>query len=385
MPTFAEMQRWKTNRQVLASNDGKPIYQGPIKYDGVEINQKHSPIRYAKTILKTNRYTQLTGVAVIAPPGHGKTTMTECLVHELHILQPQFTVVWAGKDEFQHMKDFFHGLPKKPHIIIFDDISGALEQLSDSQVAECFETITTVRAILGYENQVIIFGLFHYTKKMEKSFRAQFGYKILVAMGDEEKTNMDVLVGKNSRASKTLKRFSRIYQQQFENGEFWLNVSKKIKRKFVTDRPFRCACAITLTSTNYLMFKKKNCNHCAKKQVVKYIKPDVLLDKMYDKYKRYGTMACALECYNKGHKMALNPDLIYAIDFLKRLLSEYSIDWAKLMDLVKKKRKMKQKRLYKKHKEEDDLFDDIVADSNIQTLKSLSPEQRVEAGFKTLF
>ena len=345
------------NKNQNRSAEKRYKWTGPVKYQGVDIHPAHHPNTVISTILNTNKFTQMTGVAVIAPPGHGKTTMAECLIHHIHTKRPEFLIKWAGAYEFQHQKQFYTNLPKKPHIIVFDDITGALEQMSDKDVGACFEALTTVRHILGLGNPVIIFALFHYSKKLEKAFRAQFGYKIFLGLGDEEKTNLDQMVEKNSNSFKKLKMFARIYQTMFETGKFTLNVNQTTKNTFETDKPLRCACAVTLTQAHFLVYAKENCLKCAKYKVEKKVPYQQILEEIKGHYGQAGLQALRLELFHKGYYDAIPNKLALAWDFTRRTFEKFGTDYEGLKnELFKISKQRKRNRLYRKRKEEDEMF-----------------------------
>lgn len=363
-------------------------WQGPVKYQGVDIHPSHHPGSLINTILNTNKFTQMTGVAVIAPPGHGKTTMAECLIHHIHEKKPEFLVKWAGAYEFQHQKQFYNSLPKKPHVIVFDDITGALEQMSDKDVGACFEALTTVRHILGLGNPVIIFALFHYSKKLEKAFRAQFGYKVFLGLGDEEKTNLDQMVEKNSNSFKKLKMFAKIYQTMFETGKFVLNINQSQKTTFTTDKPLRCACAVTLTKAHFLVYAKQNCLKCAKYKVEKKVSHMQILEEVRGHYGQAGLQALRLELYHKGYYDAVPNSLGLAWDFVRRVLEKYTTEYTALKDeLFKISKQKKRNRLYRKRKEEDEMFSHFEENATETKLFMINTpeEEKIKEFFENVF
>ena len=341
-------------------------YTGPTTYMEQEVAQWHHPSAFINTILNTNKYTKMTGISIMAPPGHGKSTLADVLAHRIHLKAPEFSIIKAGAYEFTHQQHFFKSLPKRPTVVKFDDVTGSLEQMSDREIAANFEALTKVRWTLDPEagqTPIIIMVLFHYSKKLEKAFRAQFGYKIFVGFGDEEKTNIDQLVEKGSTAYYKLRQFSKVYQQMFEHGEFELNIAPNIKRKFITDIPFRCACAITLTSANLMLFAKKDvCEYCTKKPPTMFLAAEDIYNKIFDAYGHWGMQALKLALYDKGFYNAISPSLAAASDFVKeKVLSHYETDYDKLIKLLYgKAHKKVPERVYHKRKMESALSDEFV-------------------------
>lgn len=347
-------------------------YDGPIQFQGHEICALHSPNRFIRTMLKTNSRTGYTGIAVIAPPGHGKTTMGQMLIHLLHeykpdhrdnVIVPRFRVEWAGSWEFTHQMEFYQQLPKQPTIIVYDDISGALEQMSDTQVNECFEALTTVRHVLGEQNNVIIFCLFHYTKILQKDFRAQLQYKIYLGMGDEEQTNIRHSYDKNSKAYKKLMNFARVYQAQMEGDGFWLKYPSGRKYYNVTDKPFRAACVVTLSWTEYFLFTKTGCQHCLKQKLSKKVSAEEMFEIATSQYGKWATQALRYKLYQMGYPIALGRELFHALHFVDRVFKDFTTDWKTLEELILKRasKSRKQKRFNVPHKQEDKLYRKIFS------------------------
>jgi len=376
MPSTAELLGYTQAKSQQEAEDllyRTSKYTGPTHYHKLEIAQYHHPNAFVNTIFRTNQHTQFTGVAVIGPPGHGKNTVVECLVHHMHLKKPEFLVKWAGDYEFTHQKEFYESLPKRPHIIIFDDVTGALQQMGEKKAGESFNALTKIRHTLGVGNKVIVFILFHYTKNIPKEFRAQFGYKVYTALGDEEVTNLHQIYDRHSRAFMKLKQYAKVYQTMMENDEFELNVAPNKKAKFTTDYPFRCACIITLTKAHFLLFAKDNCTKCAKYETIRFLEPQLVLAKIRQQYGIQGLQALRLEMFHKGYYEAIPANLGVAWDFVRnKVLNKYSTDYPKLIDEIFKISKVKRKkRLYHKRKEEEEILEDF--EKNIKEVRISGP------------
>lgn len=378
MPTIEQLL---SNKPVQKITDPTPLYNtskwtAPIKKKILgkvyTINAKHSPDYFVNAILESNRKTKFTGVGVIAPPGHGKNVTVELLAHLLHTKRPEFSVVWAGGQEFKNQLEFYKNLPKRPTIIIFDDVTGTLNQVSEAKANECFEALTRIRHIFdpnGGKIPIIVFTLFHYSKNIPKDYRAQFGYKLFLCMNDEEKSNVDQVIDKKTRAYKTLINYAKIYAHQMEGKGFYLKASPSRQPDFhETDKPFRCGCVITLSWTNYMLTWKENCELCAKKFTVKSLTAEQVFDKVmaYDQGK--APQAIKMELANRGYEIALNPSLNNTWKFVKRVFSEYEIPYDDLITLIYKKMKKKKptRKPHEKKKFADALFDELQ-DEAIET------------------
>src|SRR5690242_3881779 len=118
MLTRQQIQAYQPDK-VKTEYKGSTVYT--VKGKKYQCPAWNHPASLAIQILNWIQHTIFYGVYIVAPMGHGKTTIAQTLVHFLHLKDPRFRVVWAGAHEFTHQKAFFESLPKKiPHIIVFD-------------------------------------------------------------------------------------------------------------------------------------------------------------------------------------------------------------------------------------------------------------------------
>src|SRR3990167_1183593 len=328
-------------------DEASKAYTGPITYKGQKVSILHTPKRLVKTLLSYLENTYYVGAAVIAPMGHGKNTFVTTLIHIMHtweptkednILKPDFNIVWAGPEEFKRQTEFYNGLPKRPTIIIYDDISGAIKQMPETEQNKCFESLTQIRHILDPQRgkiPVMVFCLFHYSKVVPKEFRAQLSYKIYLSMGDEEQTNVKQTFDKKSRAYRKLMRFSRIYQSEMEKKQFTLKIANNYPPvTYETNKPFRIACAVTLNWTNFILYAEENCSLCAKRKPTAYVKPEAIIESVKKYHAGFGWQALREELYDQGYYEAINPKLHLARQYVRKVLSELVTDRGKLMDKI---------------------------------------------------
>jgi len=373
-------------------DEASPKYIGPITYKGQTVSILHTPKRLVKTLLTYLELTYYVGAAIIAPMGHGKNTFVTTLLHIIHtweptkedgILKPDFNIVWAGPEEFKRQTEFYNNLPKRPTIIIYDDISGAIQQMPEGEQNKCFESLTQIRHILDPQRgkiPVMVFCIFHYSKVVPKEFRAQLPYKIYLSMGDEEQTNVKQTFDKKSRAYRKLMRFSKIYQSEMEKKKFSLRVSKNMIITYDTNKPFRVACAVTLNWTNFILYPEENCAMCAKHKPTAYVKPDTIIESVRKYHSGFGWQALREELYDQGYYEAINPKLHLARQYVRKVMAELVTDKNKLKNKIFEYTKQKRptRHPYTKHK----LIDKALTELKSKAIRKerkiiIKPEQHI--------
>src|SRR3990172_1816599 len=152
MPTDQQLlQKIQTHTQKQKAN----YYQGPTLYRGNLINVKHSIRKVSRTLLQLLRKTQFASLNIIGIPGSGKTTCAVNIVTDLVEMAAKeydmgFIVLHAGPEELRNLGNFLDSVPKHQNIIIiFDDVSKALDRLSGAEQSDVFEKLTTTRHTTG--------------------------------------------------------------------------------------------------------------------------------------------------------------------------------------------------------------------------------------------
>lgn len=398
MPSLLEIEDSisdKETYQDYEDEQSKGKWKGPIQYKGQSISILHSPKRFAKTLLSFITSTFYVGAAFIGPPGHGKNTLLTTILHIIHTYKPDkddefkvpnFNIVWAGAWEFQHQDEFYASLPKRPVIIIYDDISGAINQMPEAQANKCFEALTRIRWILDPLRghiPAMVFCLFHYSKIIPKDFRSQLQYKVYLSMGDEEQTNVKQHFDKKSRAYKKLMQYARVYQNQMEHKRFTLRISANQRVTYKTDKPFRCACAVTLSWTNFLLFPEDSCPQCAKTKPVKIVEPIDIIDVIKKQYPSSWAQALKAELYDHGFTEAVSPDLHNCRILIRKVFAEMQTDKEELINqLYKISKKPRPARTYVKRKWMDKGISDLRAKAKEITIPitetKITPEVEVD-------
>lgn len=362
-----------TREEILSHNSQKQDsrYKGPTNYKVGEKNYEVAPWNHpaslARTILAWVIHTIFYGVYIVAPMGHGKSTIAQTIAHFVHLIAAKgilvngilvkynFRVVWAGAHEFTHQREFFESLPKRiPHIIIFDDISGALKQLKESEMEKQFSTLTVVRDIIDpgvKQTPVICIVVGHYSKNLEKEFRAQLGMSIYASFGNEELTNLDSIAKKGTDAYLTLNTFADLYGGMFDNHKFTLYLPNGSPRTYITDHPFRACASITKTGGRITLFSKFDvCDVCKKKHVIRLVPSKIVYDMIKEKYGRAGIQALQMAMFQEGYINALDKNLSGAMTFITKDVNPiYSYDKQEMLEFIwSEKHKPVPKRSYTK-------------------------------------
>lgn len=347
-----------TREEILSHNhlDQKPGYKGPTNYKvgdkNYEVAPWNHPASLARTILAWVIHTVFYGVYIVAPMGHGKTTIAQTITHFVHLIASKgimvngilvkynFRIVWAGAHEFTHQEQFFNSLPKRvPHIIIFDDTSGALKQLKESDMEKQFSTLTIVRDIIDpgvKQTPVICIVVGHYSKNLEKEFRAQLGMSIYASFGNEELTNLDSIAKKGTDAYLTLNTFADLYGGMFDSHKFTLYLPNGSPRTYITDHPFRACASITKTGGRIILFSKYDvCDACKQKHVTRLVPARIVYERIKEAYKRAGIQALQASLFKQGYTNAVDKNLGGAMNFIdKEIDPVYDYDKKEMLELI---------------------------------------------------
>lgn len=350
-------------------------FSNTVNYYGVEIGPYNHPTAIANLLLNVVHHKKVFGLQAIADMGSGKSQFVTTIIHHIHMQRPEFNIMWVGAYEFKHMDDFLEGLPKyQPVIIVFDDISGALKELSEKDLNTAFQSLTRIRWIIDPEKGLtpaIIFTTGHYTRTTSKSFRAVLGLTALLSFGNEEATNIDLLTAKDTFGRIELLRFKRISQTMFTDHQFTIRVNKQ-KVICKTDDPLRAACVLNGTDGYTIVFARDDCcNICSKKQTTKYVEPEKIIEIIRNAYGLNGIQALKLAMHKRGKYLALGKKLAPALSFIeKKVFATMTTDFDLLVDQIYLDAKKKvPKRLYHKRQLEDDTLKELEENSIIKELE----------------
>jgi len=320
----------------------KKTYSDNVMYQGCEISPMNHPTALANHILNTVQHTITYGANFIAPMGYSKTTAATVLAHHIHMKRPEFKITWGDDKDFIDLKGFFERQPKcQPSVFIFDDITGALKQMGEKEMQANFNILTKIRWQIDPEKgktPIITFTTSHYSKNMEKEFRAVLGISCFNGFGAEERTNIDTIAPKNTLARFQLEKFARISEKMFSTHEFFLKTAKGKWTRFETDNPLRPYCAITGNGGYIIVSDEKDCcNVCAKKKSNSWVAPEIIYDQIKSAYQIAGIQALKLALWRRGYYLALGKKVAPASDYIeKKVFPGVTTDFDKLVELIYK-------------------------------------------------
>lgn len=344
-------------------------FGGTIKYMDQDISPRNHPAALANYILDQIMHTVTWGVQFVAPMGFGKTSAATVVAHHIHKKRPEFLVVWGEAEDFKDLKGFLAKQPKQPLIIIFDDITGALKTMGEKEMQYNFNILTKIRWEIDPKNgkiPVITFCTYHYSKNLEKEFRAVLGTSAFCGFGNEEQTNIDSIAPKGTLARLQMERFSRIASKMFSSHEFYLQLPGGGKIRYETDNPLRPFCAISGNDGYLIVFSDKDvCNHCTKRKTMPFVTPKEIYTRVKEAYGTPGINALKMALWRRGHYLAVGRDVASASEFLeKRLFPSLTTDFKGLVDEVfLGAHKAVPKRSYTKRKINDELLAKLRAQS----------------------
>ena len=350
-------------------------------------------------VLNRVYYKHFWGIMIIGSMGDGKTSAAQCIVHEIHSAAKtfhvgdhqvswNFNVVWAGTHEFLNQKKFYAALPKVPTIVVFDDVSGALDQVSGSELAANFNALTTIRHILDPDKgeiPCIVIVNFHYSKDLEKKIRSQLNMTLYTGISSEETDNISRMAKHHSSSYKTLKHFRSIATTMFDKHKFYLQVSGSRGIEFPLEKPFRPLAAISDDWSDIILYSNRAaCDTCiqAKKKLRKIIPVKELYD-MIQKgvYRHAGIKALQHIAINRGYVGAGNDYLVHAIAHLERdFLPVYDFDWVEMVDEIRRRHNWKDKPKSRRIKKESE-FNQNVDEIALKPV-GIIPEQPLIVGLE---
>lgn len=372
MPTIAQLEDpnyVKEQRKAKKHSDS-------VDYFGVNIGPYNHPTTIANILLNVVHHKKVFGLQAIGEMGTGKSQFIATIIH--HIVctnRSEFVVMWVGAYEFQHMDDFLNSLPKyQPVVIVFDDISGALKEMSEKDLNHNFQVLTRIRWILDPEKgetECLIFTTGHYSRTTSKSFRAILGLVCLLSFGNEEATNLDLLTAKNTFGRVELLRFKKISETMFTQHNF--EIRRGVNRILCkTDEPLRASCVLSGTNGYTIVFAKADCcNICSKKPTAKYVEPKKILEIIKNAYGAHGVQALKLAMYKKGKYHALGKKIAPALSFIEqKVFPTLTTNYDKLVDEIYIDAKKKPiTRLYHKRQLEESTLKELQDNSIFQDLE----------------
>lgn len=240
--------------------------------------KKHTTKRLAYDIVNVNQKTIYTAVNMLGLPGWGKTTCTQCLLHDIHDIAPYFNIHWHFKTDILKVDKILERLPKQqPAILVFDDVSWLLQSLANDEKNRILHKLTTVREILDPERkrtQVMLFMDYHYSFAVDKPFR-QSPFQVQVSITNEERENYFKTIGHQPANRKKVNMFTQILESAYKFNQFRVQAPQGFEKPYFyykTDDPFRPAMVFNMSQIHFMLFHRVTCEICSPKK--QYDKPD---------------------------------------------------------------------------------------------------------------
>lgn len=366
MPTIQQL----SDPNYLKDQHVPKKHSDTVDYYGVHISPFNHPAAISNLILNVVQHKKVFGLQANGAMGEGKNSFVTAIIHHIHIKRPEFKIIWAGAYEFQHMDSFLESLPKyQPMIIAFDDISGALKEISEKELNHNFQALTKIRWIIDPEKgqtPCIIFTMGHYSRTTEKSWRAVLGLVALMSFSTEEQTNIDLLAPKNTFARLELLRFKKIADSMFSNHEFYLRIGTGEKILCKTDEPLRACCVLAGTNGYTTVYSKDDCcDICSKKRTARFVPPAKVYDIIYNALGIVGIQALKLAMHKRGKYLALGKNLAPALDFVEsKVFPVLTTDLDGLVDEIYRRSNRKiPKRMWHNRKKEDETMKKLYDES----------------------
>lgn len=364
-------------------------------YLGVPILQEHSIRVMARKIIKHNQRHQFTSVSNIGSSGSGKTSSTTNLIHEVHTIAEEeygliYTIRWVGRRELLDFDRFLKSLAPVPTILIFEDISYALELVKKIEKVRIKEAFTEIRHTMGEVNVICVFH-YHYTRGMDKMMRST-KFTLICSIDHEEKNNLLQIHGYDFK--EFFDKLEYRLRGMDENGWCTVAIDPENDKQYVYyyGKPFNIGLSIQngvfhfFFYANYKTSDKVWCNHCAPFKMGTKLAPKAFIENVVDVYGIRRTMS-ALKwwCFIKGGKRSIHTSTYQTFKFMNKLFAEHPVDMDEMLDYVEKLRKRDNKnpRQMRKDKSEK-LTSDIVYDSVIENKdrNKNKVEGEVLAGFE---
>ncbi len=322
-----------------------------------------SPGAVANRILKTIEHTKYIGIQIIAPAGHGKTTLAKVLAHRIHTKDERFQIILAGATEFKRLKYFIRSIPKLPTVVIFDDLSGAFSGMNEEEIDENFEAMTKVRWTLDPAKGDIPFIpilTYHYSKSVEKKFRAQNSISLFCAFTNEEKTNLDHIAPKKTLGRRVMMLFDKMYSQMFTTDKFTVRLQSGKIMVYETSKPFRPCAMVANNMGSIILYSHKDiCPKCDVNIKRKRLPPMEIVERVRNTYGMFGLQQLRQACADRGVANAINPKAYLARRYIEeKILDVYDVECEELVAAVYKNMKYQRpKKMYRKRKQEKEDLD----------------------------
>ena len=327
MPTLDEVQNGK----------GGGDYTGPTNYktpDGKvhQINKFHQPRNVLDDIHFGCQYRDIIGVQLVGGMGSGKTTLATFIAHNLQKKHP-YKVVWIGKEQITNADKIIEELSSEDHIIIFDDVSKALEGLPMDRKKKIIQAFLEIRHMRGKQNarKVISIVNVHHFYAWEKTWRMQNVFSIFTEITNQEMIKV-IKDQVNPRDFHYVDKFSKLSYQMFFKNKFELQIAPKTTRTFITNHPFRMALVTYAGRLKFMLYHLDKCGLCERTadSGKTLVSAKHLVDVALEKYGASMSTIMKLECMSRGFKRAVSKKYYCAHQDFYALMGKYSVSWEDL-------------------------------------------------------
>ena len=229
------------------------------------------PIRWhpnsvIRRIVEHNKRSQYTGVTMIGMSGTGKTTLTNKILHQAHVMGESYIVKRFNGHEMMKIDEHIKKMKKGfPHILVFDDASYTMEDAKSADIARLANALTTIRHVL--QSRVIVIINFHYSKATKKFFRNQH-FTFMTSVSVEELSNFQEMYKDKMNV---VRQFARQYNNMVLRGSFQVPVSSFEKRviRYKMNEPFRIALVAEIADLHFMVYDRDGCEQCLPKMEAK--------------------------------------------------------------------------------------------------------------------
>jgi len=262
--TYKDVEFDTTSGVNMNTESNAGVYRDKITTYNYKGKRIPVPIRWhpnsvIRRIIEHNKRSQYTGVTMIGMSGTGKTTLTNKIIHQAHMMGENYIVKRYNGHEMmkidERIKEMTVGLP---HILVFDDASYTMEDAKKDEIAKLANALTTIRHVL--QSRVIIIINFHYSKATKKFFRNQH-FTFLTSISVEELSNFNDMYKDKINV---VRQFARKYNNMTLRGSFSVPISS-FEKKVITykmDEPFRVALVAEIADLHFIVYDKDDCEAC---------------------------------------------------------------------------------------------------------------------------
>jgi len=236
--------------------------------------------------------------------------------------------------------------------------------MGEKEIQKNFEDLTKIRWIIDEakgEIPTVVMANYHYSKNMEKEFRAVLGMTVFLSFGSEEHTNIDTILPKKTIGRQNLEHFSKISDKMFTQNKFQLLHSNGQIITYNTDDPCRASCAVMGKESRIILTAKEDCcKKCSKTKSKKYADPVAVIEATEKAYKGFGRKAIRMALFKRGFTDVFSSRLKAATDFVENeILTKFDVRLDSLAEALSALEKDHTSRGYRKRKIENEGLDEI--------------------------